>query len=28
VHLIGWFLIPLALLTFTGVLRRLLGYRS
>jgi len=26
-RIIGWFLIPLALLTFTGVLRRLLGYR-
>jgi hypothetical protein len=24
---LGWFLIPLALLTFSGVLRRLLGYR-
>lgn len=27
-RIIGWFLIPLALLTFTGVLARLLGYRS
>ena len=25
---VGWLLIPLALLTFTGVLRRLLGFRK
>ncbi|MBV8281213.1 MAG: hypothetical protein JO347_04015, partial [Candidatus Eremiobacteraeota bacterium] len=27
-RIIGWFLIPFAVLTFTGILRRLLGYKS